>query len=59
MTYSVPVSKVLSGNIADGQLGEHHFGSTFNYLVQLVVEDLPLSIHHLLVLLGAGQMSGA
>ncbi len=54
----LPVCKVLSGYISDGQLREHHFSSTLNYLVQLVIEDLPFSVHHLLVLLWEGGGGG-
>ena len=46
-----PVSKVLRGDISNGQLGQHHLGTALVNPVQLVIENLPFSIHNGLVLL--------
>ena len=46
-----PVSEVLRGNVSNGQLGQHHLGTALVNLVQLVIENLPFSIHNGLVLL--------
>ena len=49
---NVPISKVLCGNISNGQLGQHHLSTTGYDALQLVVKDGPLSIYYSLVLLG-------
>mmetsp|Transcript_1025 Transcript_1025/g.3241 ORF Transcript_1025/g.3241 Transcript_1025/m.3241 type:complete len:391 (+) Transcript_1025:163-1335(+) len=43
------VGKVLGGQVADGQLGKHDVGARRHDLGQLVVDDVPLGVHHLLV----------
>lgn len=46
-----PVSKVLRGDVADGQLRQDHLCTALVNPVQLVIENLPFSIHNGLVLL--------
>ena len=48
---SQPVSEVLCSNVANRQLRQDDLSSTLMKLIQLVVQDGPLSIHHCLVLL--------
>ena len=47
----VAVGKVLRGHVTDGQLRQHHLSAAQVELLQLFVEDRPLSVHHLLVFL--------
>ena len=47
--------RYLSSNIADGKLGENNFCAALGNPVQLVVEDVPLSVHHLLILVHVVQ----
>ena len=47
----VAVGKVLRGDVADGELGEHNLGTGSADGVQLLVEDVPLGVDDLLVLL--------
>jgi hypothetical protein len=48
---NVAVSKVLGGQISDGQLGQDNLGASGNNCLQLIVNNLPLCINNLLVLL--------
>lgn len=50
-TEQVSVSKVLGGNITDGQLGQNHLGSRLIDLLQFVIQDVPLCIDNSLVVL--------
>jgi hypothetical protein len=43
-----PVCEPLGGHIANWEFGEHNFGSTLVDLLQLVVENCPLGIDHLI-----------
>lgn len=45
-----PVSKVLGGEVSNGELGEHALGPGLGDLLELVVDDLPLGIDDRLVL---------
>ena len=44
----VSISEVLGRQITDWQLRQHNFGSSVNNFLQLVVNDLPFSVHNLL-----------
>lgn len=46
----VAVGKVLGGQIADGQLGQHHLGACRVHGLELLVDDLPLGVDNGLVL---------
>lgn len=46
----VSVGKVLRGHVADGQPAEHNFGAALVDLLELVVQDLPLGVHDVLIL---------
>ena len=46
-----PISEKLRRDVADRQLAQHHPGASINKLLQLVVEDIPLSINDSLVVL--------
>jgi hypothetical protein len=46
-----PVSEELGGDITDGQLAEHDLDAGINQLLELLVEDLPLSVNNGLILL--------
>ena len=46
----VPVCKVLCGQVADGQPGQHHLGAGLHDLLQLAVDEVPLSVYNGLVL---------
>ena len=50
-TEDVTVGKVLRGQITDGQLGQNDIGTGGDNLLQLVVDDFPLSIDNVLVVL--------
>lgn len=45
------VSEVLGGEISNGQLGEDDLSARGNDLVQLVIDQLPFSVHDLLVII--------
>ncbi len=45
----------LSGDVSNRKLGEDNFGPALGNPVQLVVEDVPLGVHHLLVLVHVVQ----
>ena len=47
----IPVSKVLCGHVTNGELGENNLCTALDDLFKFVVEDVPLSINHLLILL--------
>ena len=55
MSFLVYLWAHLCGNVSNGQLGEDDLGSALGDPVQLVVEDVPLRVHHLLVLLNVVQ----
>jgi hypothetical protein len=44
----VSISEVLGRQITNWQLRQHNFGSSVNNFLQLVVNDLPFSVHNLL-----------
>lgn len=45
----VAVGKVLRGQVANGQLAEHHLGARLGDGLELLVDDLPLGVHNGLV----------
>lgn len=46
---NVTVGEKLSGQVTDGQPGEHNFGSTVCAFLELVVDDVPLSVDDALI----------
>jgi len=49
---NISVSEILSGQITDGELGEHNLGAGLDDSVELVVNDLPFGVNDLLEVLG-------
>jgi len=51
----VSVREVLSGQVTNGELGEHNLGTGVNDFLEFIVDDLPFSVDNLLELFGVRE----